>query len=152
MKTQLPIISAILLFSAQVPAYDMDMAKSYERYFSAFAEEQVPESLRQIPASTVVEMIKQGEEIVLVDVRTRKEQSLIGITHEPTLQLPMNEIFREENLKRIPTDRKVILTCKAGLRCTIVALALHHIGFGNIYAMKGGITEMNRYLGAKTAF
>ena len=148
------LIAALVaaLFSGQALAYDKAMAESYADFFSAFNEENVPAALRQVPASTVIEMIKQGDDLVLIDVRTRKEQAMIGLTYEHTLHLPMNEIFRKENLERIPTDKQVILTCKAGLRCTIIALALHHVGFDNVFAMKGGITEMNKYLNAKTAF
>ena len=142
----------VMVLCSQALAYDELLAKRYAEFFSTFDEENVSQALRQIPASTVVEMIKQDEELVIVDVRTSKEQSMLAITYPHTLNIPMNEVFQPENLKRIPTDKKVILTCKAGLRRTIMTLALHHVGFNNVYSMKGGITEMNKYLGAKTAF
>lgn len=152
MKKCLVAIVVASMFSGTVLAYDKALADRYEKYFSAFEEKNVPKALRRIPAEKVVEMIKEGEDLVIIDVRTQKEQSIIGVTYEHTLNIPMNEIFEEENLKRIPTGKKVILTCKGGLRCTIVALALHQVGFDNVYSMKGGITVMNHYLSAKTAF
>ena len=141
-----------MVLCSQALAYDELLAKRYEDFYSAFEEENVPLALQQIPASTVVEMIKQGDELMIIDVRTRKEQSMLAITYPQTLNIPMNEVFKPENLKRIPTDRTVVLTCKAGTRCTIIALALHHVGFDNVYAMTGGITAMNLYLNAVTAF
>lgn len=91
-----------------------------------------------MPAEKVMEAIKKGEDVVLRDVRTRQEQSIIGLTFANTLQMPMNEVFRSENLGKIPTDRKVIVTCKSGVRCTVIGLALRNIGFDNVFAMKGG--------------
>ena len=152
MKKYLIAIVVASIFSGPALAYDKALAESYEKFFSAFEEKNVPKALRRIPADKVVEMIKKGDDLVIIDVRTCKEQSVLGVTYEHTLQMAMNEIFQEENLRQIPTDKKVILTCKAGLRCAIMAIALHHVGFDNMYSMKGGITAMNHYLSDKTAF
>jgi len=85
-------------------------------------------------------------------VRTRQEQSIVGVTLPNTLSLPMNEVFRPENLAKIPTDKKVIVTCKSGVRCTVIGLALRNIGFENVYATKGGLMGLMKYLSPKTAF
>jgi rhodanese-related sulfurtransferase len=90
--------------------------------------------------------------VILLDVRTKKEQSIVGLTFENSLRLPMNEVFTPESLATIPTDKKVIVTCKSGVRCTVIALALRNIGFENVFAMKGGLTGLMKYLSPKTAF
>ena len=133
-------------------AYDEPLAKTYEQFFDSFEEKQVPKALHLLPPEKVVDAIKKGEEIVLLDVRTKQEQSIIGLTFHDSLSLPMNEVFRPENLAKIPTDKKVIVTCKSGVRCTVIGLALRNIGFENVYAMKGGLMGLMKYLSPKTAF
>ena len=148
-------ILALLVGAAlSVPAmaYDEALAKTYEQFFSSFEEKAVPKALHAIPPEQVVDAIKKGEDIVLVDVRTAHEQSLIGLTFEHTLHMPMNEVFKPENLSEIPTDKRVIVTCKSGLRCTVIALALRNVGFDNVYSMKGGLMALMKYLTPKTAF
>jgi rhodanese-related sulfurtransferase len=133
-------------------AYDEALAKTYELFFASFEEKEVPRALHLIPAEKLAEAIKKGEDIVLLDVRTKQEQSVIGLTLGGSLHIPMNEVFRPENLSRIPTDRKVVVTCKSGVRCTVIALALRNIGFDNAYAMKGGLMGLMKYLSPQTAF
>jgi predicted sulfurtransferase len=38
------------------------------------------------------------------------------------------------------------------VRCTVIALALRNVGFDNVYAMKGGLMELMKFLDPKTAF
>jgi len=141
-----------ILFAGPAFAYDETLAKTYEQFFASFEERQVPKALHLIPPEKLVEAIKKGEDIVLLDVRTRQEQSIVGVTFPNTLSLPMNEVFRPENLAKIPTDKKVIVTCKSGVRCTVIGLALRNIGFENVFATKGGLMGLMKYLGPKTAF
>jgi rhodanese-related sulfurtransferase len=128
------------------------LARTYEQFFASFEERKVQEALHLLPPEKVVEAIKKEEEVVLLDVRTKKEQSIIGLTYRDSLSWPMNEVFKSENLARIPRDKKVIVTCQSGVRCTVIALSLREIGFENVYAMKGGLTALMEYLSPKTAF
>ena len=128
------------------------LARIYEQFFASFEEQRVQEALHLLPPEKVVEAIKNHEELVLLDVRTKQEQSIVGLTYRDSLSLPMNEVFRPENLARIPRDKKVIVTCQSGVRCTVIALALREIGFENVYAMKDGLTALMEYLTPKTDF
>jgi rhodanese-related sulfurtransferase len=128
------------------------LARTYEEFFAAFEERKVQEALHLLPPEKVIEAIKQQRGVVLLDVRTKQEQSIVGLTYENSLSLPMNEVFKPENLAKIPTDRKVIVTCQSGVRCTVIALSLREIGFENVYAMKGGLAALMEYLTPKTAF
>jgi len=128
------------------------LARMYEQFFASFEEQKVQEALHLLPPEKVIEAIKKDEKVVLLDVRTKQEQSIIGLTYRDSLSLPMNEVFRPENLARIPRDKKVIVTCQSGVRCTVIALALREIGFENVYAMKDGLTALMEYLTPKTAF
>ncbi|MGD8207654.1 MAG: rhodanese-like domain-containing protein [Thiohalocapsa sp.] len=148
----LALLCATPLFTATALAYDEALAKTYAQFFASFDEKQVPKALHMMPPEKVVEAIKQGEDIVLLDVRTHQEQGILAVKFGETLSIPMNEVFEPENLARIPTDRKVVVTCQSGLRCTIIELALRNVGFDNVYAMKGGLKALMAYLGPKTAF
>ncbi len=128
------------------------MPRCYEQFFAAFEEQKVQEELHLLPPANVVEAIKKEEDVVLLDVRTKQEQSIIGLTYGASLSLPMNEVFKPENLAQIPTDKKVIVTCQSGVRCTVIALSLREIGFENVYAMKGGLAALMAYLEPKTVF
>jgi rhodanese-related sulfurtransferase len=46
--------------------------------------------------------------------------------------IPVSELFTDDNLARIPTDRTVIVICKSGTRATAAGIALRHIGFDNV--------------------
>ena len=152
MKKCVFLVLVAFFVSGTALAYDETLAKTYEQFFDSFEEKQVPKALHLLPPEKVVDAIKKGEEIVLLDVRTKQEQSIIGLTFHDSLSLPMNEVFRPENLAKIPTDKKVIVTCKSGVRCTVIGLALRNIGFENVYAMKGGLMGLMKYLSPKTAF
>jgi rhodanese-related sulfurtransferase len=152
MKKCIFLLLVAFLFSGTALAYDEALAKTYEQFFASFEETQVPKALHLLPPEKVVEAINKGEELVLVDVRTKREQSFVGLTFHNRLSLPMNEVFKPESLAQIPTDKKVIVTCKSGVRCTVIGLALRNVGFENVYGMKGGLMGLMKYLGPKTAF
>jgi rhodanese-related sulfurtransferase len=143
---------AILISVSPAMAYDEALASTYQKFFSAFAEKDAAKALQFMTVKKVVEKLNKGEDLVLLDVRTRHEQSIIGLTHANTLHMPMDEVFRPENLAKIPTDKPVVVTCHSGVRCTAIALALRSIGFEKVFSMKGGLTELMKYLDAKTAF
>jgi rhodanese-related sulfurtransferase len=152
MKKTIVLLLVAFLSSATAWAYDGTLARTYEQFFSSFEEKQVPKALHFVTPEKVVEAIKKGEPMLLLDVRTRQEQSLVGLTYENRLSLPMNEVFKPENLAKIPTDEKVIVVCHSGVRSTVIEVALRNIGFDNVYSMKGGLVGLIKYLNAKTAF
>jgi rhodanese-related sulfurtransferase len=147
------LVSALIALIMAMPAfaYDKQLAKVYQDFFSAFEEKMVPKELHRIPVEKLAEMMKK-EQVVLLDVRTLAEQQLVGLCYKHTLSMPMNDVFKPENLAKIPTDKKVVATCHKGLRCTIIALGLRNIGFDNVYSAKGGMLGLMKYVGAKTAF
>jgi rhodanese-related sulfurtransferase len=148
----LPLILLLMLVSAPAAAWDEAQAANYNRFFARFDEQATARELRTLPVEKIVEALNQGESLTFLDVRTRREQSVIGLAWPGTLNIPMNEVFRPENLARIPTDHRVVVTCQSGGRCLVVALALRSIGFEKVFSMKGGLAELMRYLDPKTAF
>lgn len=67
-----------------------------------------------------------------------KEAGIYGMTLPGSLAIPTNEVFLPQNLARIPQDKTVLVICKSGTRAAAVATALRHIGFNDVYILKGG--------------
>jgi rhodanese-related sulfurtransferase len=87
-------------------------------------------------------MIKKKEDFVILDVRTPQEQSIVGSTWKNTLNIPMHEVFKPENLSKIPKDKKVVVVCHSGERAWAVVTGLRAAGFNNVYHFKGGMKEL----------
>jgi len=129
--------------------YDPALAKRFDDLFS-----QLPPQIKQTPCEVdgkkLLEMIKNKEPFVFLDIRTPQEMSITGITWKDTLRIPMHELFKEENLKKLPKDKKIIVVCHTGVRAAAVTLALRAVGFMNAYNYKGGIAELAKDVGRNT--
>ena len=86
-----------------------------------------------------------------VDIRTPAETGIYSATLPGTLVIPIDELFTEVNLARIPTDKTVVVLCKSGTRAAAAGTALRHIGFDNVYVLKGGFKALAGYMGPKEA-
>ena len=146
----LPLIA--LLLGGPVMAYDAGLAQTYQRAFSPFDEQQTAKALHLMTPEQIMEALKKGEPLVILDVRTEREQSLVGVTQPGALHVPVSKVFTPDNLAQIPTDKKVVVTCQSGARALAVSMALRNIGFENVYCMKGGLKAFIDYLDPKTAF
>ena len=68
------------------------------------------------------------------------------------LTISVDQIFKPENLSKIPTDKPIMVICQSGVRATAVGTALRHIGFDNVYILKGGLKALGSYYGPKQAY
>lgn len=146
----LAILSAF--FAAPAFSYDQGLAKSYEQYFSSFSGKGTAKALQMIPTEVFVESLKKGDELFVVDVRTPGESGVYGFNLGKSIVIPMNEVFKPENLAKIPATGKVVIVCKAGHRAMAVATGLRHIGFNNVFVLKHGISDVANYLSPKNAY
>jgi rhodanese-related sulfurtransferase len=85
-----------------------------------------------------------------LDARTPAEMEIIGIKLPNTLEIPMNEVFKEENLKKLPTDEKLVLVCHSGSRVTMLSVGLLMLGYKNILILEGGIKAFAAAVGSDT--
>ena len=145
-------VTVALGISSPLWSYDTDAAGSYNELFSTVKGAASGKNLHLVPAEKFVEKIKKQEPVVVVDVRTPKELSIIGVTLPGTLNIPLNELFQAETLNSIPTDKPVFIVCQSGVRSTAAGTALRHIGFKNVYIVKGGLKALINYLGPKQAY
>jgi rhodanese-related sulfurtransferase len=105
-----------------------------------------------VKTADFVEAIKKNEDLLVLDVRTPGECDVIRLAVPDTLAIPMDQVFTPENLDRLPTDRKIVVVCKAGHRAMAVATGLRHIGFENTYVLKLGLNDLAKYVSPKTAY
>ena len=146
------VIGISLLSTSTVWSYDAELANSYEKLFSPVVGKKSGKALHFVSPAGFVKDIKAGKEIVAIDIRTPGETSMLSLSLANSMTIPANEIFKTENLERIPTDRQVMIVCKSGARATAIGTALRHIGFDNVYILKGGFQGLSSYYGPAQAY
>jgi rhodanese-related sulfurtransferase len=89
------------------------------------------------------QQLQNQDDIYLLDVREPSELEITMISGSKNI--PLADIFIEENLSEIPTDKPVVVICGSGNRATIATygLAQHGIDF---QVLDGGITAWDKYL------
>ena len=133
-------------------SYDETMAESYAKLFAPVKGAGAGKALHLIKPDALLNKVKAKEPVVVVDIRTPAETGVYGVTLPGALTIPVNELFTEANLARIPADKTVVVLCLSGTRATAAGTALRHIGFENVYILKGGFKALTGYLGPKEAY
>ncbi len=100
-----------------------------------------PEGWASTKNVDVNEMLINGEEFVLVDVR-RADEYEAGYV-DPAVNIPLEELM--SRMSEIDPASKVVVYCKSGIRSLIGTLALRLNGYDNVLSMSGG------YLGWQAA-
>lgn len=152
MKRLCLLVIIFVFFSAPALAYDKALAKSYEQYFSPFMGMNTGKAMQLISAKDFMESQKKGDNLYVVDIRTPAETGVYGFNLTNSIAIPANEVFKPENLAKIPATMKVVLVCKGGPRAVAVATGLRHIGFNKVYALKQGFSGLADYLNSKNAY
>ena len=146
-------IFSLLMASTSVAwSYDAELAESYAKLFAPVVGAGAGKALHFVKPSDFIEDIKAGKQIIAIDVRTPNETKLFTLSLPNSLAIPVNEIFLQENLDRIPTDKPIMIICKAGARATAVGTSLRHTGFDNVHILKGGFQALSQYYGPKQAY
>ena len=151
MKKIILMVVMFLIAASSAWAYDTMMAESYDQYFEPFSGKATSKSLHMIKTADFVKDVRAGK-LFVIDVRTPGETGIFGITVPESVALPMDQVFKAENLAKLPTNGKIVIVCKAGHRSMAISTALRHIGFNNVYSLKLGIQDLAKYLTPKTAY
>jgi len=88
----------------------------------------------QVDPRDVRAWLDRGEDFSFIDVRTPEEWELARI--EGAELLDYNDASRYMNL---PKERKLVFSCKSGMRSLDVAAYFKGHGFTQAYSMRGGI-------------
>ena len=146
MRRGILLASALFSLATVGFSYDAELAKKFDELFSKMTPEELKKRPTQVTVDQLFEMIKKKEDFVILDVRTPQEQSITGVTWKNTLNIPMHQLFKAENLNKLPKDKKIVVVCHTGDRAAEVVTALRTLGFG-AYQLKGGIKELTEKVG-----
>jgi len=141
----------LISFGAVAADYDVELARSYAKLFEPATGAKVGKALHCMMPGMLVKQLQSGKQIVPLDVRTPNEFGMFSMTLPNSMRIPVNEVFLQKNLDRIPRDKMVVVVCKSGARAMAVTTALRHLGFNNVYLLKGGMMALAKHLGPKQA-
>lgn len=86
------------------------------------------------------EMLVNGDDLLLVDVREPWEHELSNIGG---LLIPMRTVF--ENLDKIPNDKPVVFYCQKGIRSALIIQRLQQkFHYDNLFNLSGGMDNWAR--------
>ncbi len=140
-KAKLVVAFLTFLFVGKAYSFDADLAKKFDGMFSQLTPEVVAKKPCEIDSRQLHELMSK-DEVVILDIRTPQEMGVVGITYKNALRIPMHELFKEENLRKLPKDKKIVVVCHTGTRAAPVTMALRMIGFDNAFMLKGGMAEL----------
>ncbi len=133
----------VMIFSVNISyGYDKEMAKKFDMMFSQLTAEMIAKRPCEVNAKQLFEMLKKKEDFVILDIRTPQEMEIVGVTLKNNLKVPMNDLFKEESLNKLPKDKKIVVICHTGTRAAAATMALRAVGFVNAYMFKGGMIEL----------
>lgn len=143
-------LALLLSLSPSAWSYDSELAASYAKLFEPVAGAKAGKALHLMKPEMFIKALQSNKPILTIDVRTPNEASVLGMTLPGSLTIPVNQVFLQENLERIPQDKTVVIFCLTGTRATAVGTALRHVGFKNVYVLKGGIMALAKQVNPKT--
>jgi molybdopterin/thiamine biosynthesis adenylyltransferase/rhodanese-related sulfurtransferase len=110
------------------------MAKSQQDFLEE-ARQLVPE----ITVEEVEQRLKQGDDVVLLDVREKDEVRSGYI--EGSLSVPRGFLEMQVTGQIPDTDKDIIVYCAGGVRSLLAARVMREMGYQHVSSMAGGITR-----------
>jgi rhodanese-related sulfurtransferase len=136
----LSLLSATLTLSAL--AYDTDKAMQNEKFYAGFSQKACAETTLFINAEDTMKLIRENKEYLLLDVRSEGEASVLGLNGTNAMHIELKDLFKKENLDKLPTDKMIIAVCHSGTRGLMAAMGLKQIGFKNVQVLQGGLITL----------
>ena len=116
------------------------------KMFSNFTEEFLAKKPCQIDAKIFLEWI-ENEDILIVDIKTKKEILIVGFTHTNSIHIPMHELFKKENIEKLANvNKKIVIVCRSGQRSLVATVFLKRIGIQNVFSLQGGIIDLVQHI------
>lgn len=148
-----PILTLFTMAALTVSAiaYDVEKAQELDHFYSKMTQQACANSTLTITAEETLKMLREEKDFLLLDVRTRGEASVISIVTPNSMLIPIENLFEQDNLKKLPTDKPIVITCYSGSRAMLAATGLKQLGFKNIRLLKGGIVSLAHANNVKNA-
>lgn len=153
MKTSLKslafVLAAGLALAAQ--AYDTGLAEHIQNTVTGQMDRQffVTKPCK-VEAADVLQMLAKDAKVTLLDIRTPEETAVVALSHPKSLAISMHELFKKENLDRLPQDGKIIVICHSGNRAAGATALLKAVGFKDVVYVNGGLISLVTNLTPKT--
>ena len=96
-------------------------------------------------------MMREKKKFTFLDIRTPGELAVVGVKAPNTLEIPVEHLFEEKNLNRLPKDELLVVVCYSGTRAIAAVISLKMLGFTNTRVMKGGIVGLAKGNSVKNA-
>jgi hydroxyacylglutathione hydrolase len=96
-------------------------------------------AMTMLTAKELMNMIKRGEEMLILDVRDRREMTHGGIEGAKTIHL--GEV--QARLAEIPRNKLIVTYCGSGYRGSCAASILLRNGYGKVMNLHGGFNAWN---------
>jgi len=92
---------------------DLVLLDKIHQHFKNFDEEFLRLKPCRIDAQTVINKIKNKEKVLIVDIRTEGETSLIGYSIPDSINIPLNTLFEENNIKKLLEYKEylIVVSC-----------------------------------------
>ena len=147
----LAVVAGLLAAPCTSWSYDEGLAESYTKLFAPVQGAAASKALHVMSVDAFVDAVKAGDSVMILDVRTPAEMAIFTAALPDSLTIPMNELFKRDNLARLPDGKKIVVLCATGARAIAAGTALRHVGFENVFILKGGFKALSEYLNPKTA-
>ena len=138
------LTSTLLVASLSISAfaYDVDQAKKLQGFYSHFTQAACAKSTLFIDAEEVMKTIRDDAKVTFLDVRTEGEHSVVSMGLKNSLFIPIENLFEEKNLQKLPLDQPILIVCHSGVRALLAAAGLKQIGIKNVRVVKGGLPAL----------
>jgi rhodanese-related sulfurtransferase len=134
-KLILPIFISLFAYSCQSNAQQKDHSTT-----SSAEGEQV--TIQHVDVAEFAALM-EGEEVVLLDVRTPRETSVGMIEGALEIDVLEEDNF-EQQIQQLDKDKTYLVYCKSGGRSTTACDKMAATGFTKLYNLKGGYTAWQK--------
>jgi len=142
---------ALSLLSFNLMAYNVEKAEELNKFYSHMTQKACADSKLFIKADDVMKMLREKKDFFMLDVRTDGENAILSLSGKNSLHIPINALFKKENLDKLSKDKTIIIVCHSGTRATLAGIGLKRLGFKNIQVLKGGMVALAKANNPKNA-
>jgi rhodanese-related sulfurtransferase len=140
MKRQILPFILSTLFATAAWGYDGDMAARIAPVFAKLDHAGLAKGGCKISSEDYLAMRAKKEKMTVLDVRTPAEARVVAMPG--ALHIPMDQLMKNENLDRLPTDGKIVVVCHSGSRAAAATALLKAVGFDNVTYVSGGLIAL----------
>lgn len=108
-----------------------------KRLYADEGQAKMQTEVKNISARQAKELINKEKDVFILDVRTKEEYNEAHI--KGANLIPIQEL--EQNIGKIPKDKKVVVHCAKGKRSARACEILKDKGLKELYNVEGGINQ-----------